>query len=89
MQQEHSEKPIHLSPREIQLAALVSRGQQNKEIAYALGLTPGTVKVYLHHLFPKLGISNRAELAVWAVRHENELLKGDFCGKLAQLPVNL
>ncbi len=60
---------VRLSPREQQLARLVTEGQQNKEIAYQLGITEGTVKVYMSHLFAKLGVSNRAELSAWATRN--------------------
>jgi hypothetical protein len=57
----------------MQLASLVSRGRLNKEISYILGITEGTVKVYLSHLFSKLGVANRAELSAWAVRHDGEI----------------
>ena len=55
-----------LSPRERQLVALVGRGMRNREIAAELGITEGTVKVYLHALFDKLGVANRTELAIRA-----------------------
>jgi two-component system, NarL family, nitrate/nitrite response regulator NarL len=53
-----------LSPRERQLAILVAQGLRNREIATELGITEGTVKVYLHSIFDKLGIGNRTELAM-------------------------
>jgi two-component system nitrate/nitrite response regulator NarP len=55
-----------LSPRERQLVALVAQGLRNREIATELGITEGTVKVYLHAIFDKLGVANRTELAVRA-----------------------
>jgi two-component system nitrate/nitrite response regulator NarP len=55
-----------LAPRERRLVALVRRGLKNREIAAELGVTEGTVKVYLHTLFEKLGVSNRTELAMRA-----------------------
>jgi DNA-binding CsgD family transcriptional regulator len=64
---------VRLTPREVQLAQLVSYGQQNKEIAYALGISEGTVKVYLSNLFAKMGLFNRADLSAWAARHDSEL----------------
>lgn len=67
-----------LSPRRKQLATLVSEGQQNKEIAYTLGLTEGTVKVYLSDLFAALGVPNRAALAAWAVRNPDALAKAEY-----------
>lgn len=57
-----------LSRRDIQLAQLVAEGRQNKEIAFILGLTEGTVKCYMSTLFIKLGVANRAELAAWTAR---------------------
>jgi two-component system nitrate/nitrite response regulator NarL len=55
-----------LSPRERQLVALVAQGLRNREIAVELGITEGTVKVYLHAIFGKLGVANRTELAMRA-----------------------
>jgi len=53
-----------LSNREQQIVDLICRGKTNKEIAYELCLTEGTVKEYLHHIFRKLNVTNRTELAV-------------------------
>ena len=55
-----------LAPRERQIAAHVGRGLRNKEIADALAMSEGTVKVYLHTIYQKLGIKNRTELALIA-----------------------
>jgi two-component system nitrate/nitrite response regulator NarP len=55
-----------LSPRERELVELVRQGLRNRDIAGRLGVTEGTVKVYLHGVFGKLGISNRTELAIRA-----------------------
>lgn len=57
----------NLSFRERQVVHLVCKAKQNKEIAYELHLTEGTIKEYLNRIFRKLGVSNRTELAVWAV----------------------
>jgi DNA-binding NarL/FixJ family response regulator len=54
-----------LSFREQQIAALVSQGKLNKEIAYQLHLTEGTVKQYLSHIFYKIGATNRIAVAVY------------------------
>jgi DNA-binding NarL/FixJ family response regulator len=51
---------------------LVRQAKQNKEIAYRLHLSEGTVKEYLNRIFRKLGVSNRTELAVWALTHRAE-----------------
>lgn len=53
-----------LSFREEQIVTLVQQAKANKEIAYELCLTEGTVKEYLHHIFRKLNVSSRTELAV-------------------------
>lgn len=55
-----------LAPRERQLIRFVRRGLRNREIAKELGVTEGTVKVYLHSIFEKLGMKNRTELAIRA-----------------------
>lgn len=59
----------HLSRREGQLLRLVVQGLRNKEIAYALNISEGTVKVYFSKLFQKLGVSDRYELAMLGLRH--------------------
>lgn len=55
-----------LSPRERELIVLVRKGMRNREIAEQLGVTEGTIKVYLHTIFEKLGVSSRTELAIRA-----------------------
>ena len=55
-----------LAPRERELIRFVRQGLRNREIAQKLGVTEGTVKVYLHAVFEKLGVSSRTELAVRA-----------------------
>jgi DNA-binding NarL/FixJ family response regulator len=53
-----------LSFRERQIVLLVREAKANKEIAAELCLTEGTIKEYLHHVFRKLGVKNRTELAL-------------------------
>ena len=53
-----------LAPRELVVARLVGMGLRNREIAARMGLTEGTVKVYLHNLFAKVGVTTRTELAL-------------------------
>ncbi len=55
-----------LSPRETELVQLVRQGLRNRDIADRLGITEGTVKVYLHSVFEKTGVANRTELAIRA-----------------------
>jgi DNA-binding NarL/FixJ family response regulator len=59
-----------LSFRERQIVLLVREAKANKEIAAQLCLTEGTIKEYLHHVFRKLGVKNRTELAL---RQDTEL----------------
>lgn len=66
-----------LSFREKQVIALVADSKQNKEIAWALKLTEGTVKEYMNRIFTKLGMTNRTQLAVWHVRSQLELRDHD------------
>jgi DNA-binding NarL/FixJ family response regulator len=52
-----------LSPREEEISRLVAEGMSNREVARALKISESTVKNSLFHVFEKLGISNRVELA--------------------------
>ena len=51
-------------PREREIVEFVCRGMKNKEIAEALSITPGTVKVHLMHIFEKTGVKDRFQLAL-------------------------
>jgi DNA-binding NarL/FixJ family response regulator len=53
-----------LTPRERQVALLVTRGLSNKDVARELGLSEGTVKIHVHNIFQKLGAKNRYGLIV-------------------------
>ncbi len=57
-----------LSHREQTILDLVVRGSTNDEIAHALHISVNTVKVYLKQLFEKLGVQNRTQAAVFAVK---------------------
>jgi len=54
-----------LTPREEEILTLVMRGMKNKQIADALCITTGTVKVHLMHIFEKTGVKDRFELAMY------------------------
>jgi two-component system, NarL family, nitrate/nitrite response regulator NarL len=71
-----AERPA-LAPRERELIKCVRKGLRNREIAKQLGVTEGTVKVYLHAVFEKLGVSNRTELAIRADEFLGESYFGD------------
>lgn len=58
-----------LSVRELEVLRLVARGCDNAEIAAELSISPSTAKNHLSNLLTKLGIHNRVQAAVYAVRH--------------------
>ena len=53
-----------LTPREIDIARAVAHGMRNREIAEKLGMTEGSIKVYLHRIYDKLNVENRTGLAI-------------------------
>ena len=59
-----------LSNREREIVALVAQGFKNKEIAERMFISEQTVKNHLHNIFDKLGVSDRLELALYAI-HRN------------------
>ena len=63
------ERP-RLSNREREIVALVAQGFKNKEIAERMFISEQTVKNHLHNIFDKLGVSDRLELALYAI-HRN------------------
>jgi DNA-binding NarL/FixJ family response regulator len=58
-----------LTRRELDALALVVAGFTNKDIAAKLGISEDTVKHHLTNLFDKTGVSNRLELALFAIHH--------------------
>jgi two-component system, NarL family, nitrate/nitrite response regulator NarL len=55
-----------LTERERRVVEEISRGLRNSEIAQRLDVTEGTIKVYLHKIYTKLGVKSRTELALMA-----------------------
>ena len=66
LSREANEQALNLTDRELEVIRFVSKGLQNKDIASELGISEGTVKIHVHHIYAKLGLSNRVELAVYA-----------------------
>ena len=62
-----------LTPTELQVADLVRLGSTNKQVAASLLMGTETVKTHLSHIFTKLGLSNRAQLATIATAHQARL----------------
>lgn len=59
-----------LTRREIQVIAAVVDGATNRDISEQLGLSEQTVKNHLSHIYDKIGVSNRLELALFAIHHK-------------------
>ena len=57
-----------LSPREMEVLTLLAKGLSNKEIAARLGLVVGTVKIHVANIFSKLGVCDRTQALVAAVK---------------------
>jgi len=57
-----------LTPREREVLELIARGLSNKRIALELGLSEKTVKTHVTHVLAKLGVSDRTQAALYAVR---------------------
>jgi two-component system nitrate/nitrite response regulator NarL len=58
-----------LSAREMEILKLIARGDSNKLIARALDIAETTVKVHVQHIFRKLQLSSRVQVAVYAAAH--------------------
>lgn len=61
-----------LTNRESQVLNLVEQGLRNREIADALGIRPGTVKIHLKHIFEKTGVHGRYGLAINGLRQRSQ-----------------
>ena len=59
-----------LTPREGEIVSLVTQGFRNKEIAEKLSISEQTVKNHLQNIYDKLGVSDRLELALYALHHK-------------------
>jgi DNA-binding NarL/FixJ family response regulator len=80
-----SEKLL-LSDREMEVVQRVAQGFHNREIGKKLFISEQTVKNHLHNIYDKLGVSDRLELALYAIHHRL-IEKPD--GTLALAPLSL
>lgn len=62
-------RSYNLTPRELDIIAAIVNGYTNKDIAEKFSIAEQTVKHHLGNIFDKLGVSNRLELALFAVNH--------------------
>ncbi|THV37111.1 response regulator transcription factor [Glycomyces buryatensis] len=58
-----------LTPRESQVLGLIAKGQTNRQIARALGVSEKTVKTHVTNLLRRIDAADRTQAALWAVRH--------------------
>jgi DNA-binding CsgD family transcriptional regulator len=60
-------KPLGLSPRECEVLACVAAGKTNADVAVLLGISVGTVKKHMEHIFDRLGVETRSAAVVRAL----------------------
>ena len=58
-----------LTARELEIVRMVATGLRNRQIGDALSISEGTVKIHLHSIYAKLGVSGRVELMIYAREH--------------------
>ena len=66
---EKPDKNFGLTRRELEIVSTIVAGYTNRDIAQKFSLSEDTVKHHLTHIFDKLGVSSRLELAMFAVNH--------------------
>ena len=64
-----SRKQFGLTPRELEIIGVILGGYSNSDIAAKVAISEKTVKHHLTNIFDKLGVSNRLELALFALHH--------------------
>jgi DNA-binding CsgD family transcriptional regulator len=61
-------KDTAIDARGERMLELLARGSSNRDVARQMGYREGTMRVYLHHLYRKLGVANKTEAVVWYLR---------------------
>jgi NarL family two-component system response regulator LiaR len=61
--------PGDLTPRELEVLALIAQGQSNREIAATLTISEKTVKTHVGNILSKLHLSDRTQAAIYAHKH--------------------
>jgi len=59
--------PVGLTPREVEVLALIATGMTNTEIAECLFISPHTVKNHVTNIYKKLKVEDRTQIALWAI----------------------
>jgi DNA-binding NarL/FixJ family response regulator len=57
-----------LTPQEVRIIQLIAEGLDNNTIAEILSVSPNTVKTHVSNIFTKIGVSDRTQAAIWAIR---------------------
>ncbi len=60
---------VPLSPRELEVAALIARGLTNRQIAAELVIAEGTAATHVKHILARLDLDSRVQVAAWAIEH--------------------
>ena len=74
-----------LTPKEMQIVALIVQGCKNKEIALQLGTKEQVIKNYLRSIYDKTGVSDRLELALFTIHHRVLAEAAAKAGNLIQM----
>jgi HD-GYP domain-containing protein (c-di-GMP phosphodiesterase class II) len=61
--------PAGLTPREVEVLALIARGASNRQAAQALGITPKTAGTHIERIYAKTGASTRSTATLFAMQH--------------------
>ena len=74
-----------LTPKEMQIVALIVQGCKNKDIANQLGTKEQVIKNYLRSIYDKIGVSDRLELALFTLHHRLLAEAAHAAGNLIQM----
>jgi DNA-binding NarL/FixJ family response regulator len=61
--------PPSLTPQQLRVLGLIAEGLDNDTIAHTLSVSKNTVKTHVREIFQKLGVTDRTQAAVWALRN--------------------
>jgi DNA-binding NarL/FixJ family response regulator len=74
-----------LTPKEMQIVALIVQGCKNKDIAQQLGTKEQVIKNYLRAIYDKTGVSDRLELALFTIHHRALAEAATRAGQMIQM----